>query len=111
MNYLKKEELEDMCVYYCDARNFNIGIWFNGTMHGLRRKFGDEYIDEEIHYDDDPHFGTCKPLKKLSNSLKDRIEPYMFEIKNWRGQCVLHDMLFAIEAVMDNFKLEEEDNA
>lgn len=107
MSYLKKDELENMCVYYCNARNFNIGIWYNGTMYGLRRKFGDEYVDEEIYYDDDPNFGTCKPLKKLSESLEDRLHPSMFDKSNWRGECVLHDVLFAIEAVMDNFKLED----
>lgn len=105
-DFIKKEELEDYCLYFCNARNFSIGMWFNGRMYGLRRKFGDEYVDHEFHYDDGHEsYGTCKPIKKISNSLKERLHQSMFDASNWRGQTVLHDILFAIEQLNIDFSL------
>jgi len=106
MSHLKKEELEDFCLYKCEARNFSIGIWFNGKMHGLRRKFGDEYVDTEYHWDDE-NYGTCRPLKKISSSLKERLHPSMFDVSNWRGQSVLHDVLFTAEAISEVFNEDD----
>lgn len=98
--YIKKEDLENFCAYICDARNFEIGIWYDGKMYGIRHKFCDSYIDTEFHYDDGAkNCGTCKPLVKLTASLKDRLHPSIFEFDNWRGEFVLHDILFALNSI------------
>lgn len=105
--YIQKQDLEDCCIYWCNARNFNVGIWFQGKMYGLRRKWGDEFVDTEYHWDDGAeNCGTCKPIKKLSASLKERLHPSMFDITNWRGSLVLHDILYAVEAM--NLDMPEE---
>jgi hypothetical protein len=71
----------DQCVvrgvYVVDARNFHLGV-FNidherPNFIGLRTKFDSTYLFGELHYDFDPHFGTCKPLK-LVEMLPEGIE-------------------------------------
>ena len=102
MDYIEKTKMEDFCAYLCEARNFNIGIWYNGAMYGIRYKFGDRFIDSEFHWDDGAeNCGTCKPLKKITDSLKDRIDETMFSIHNWRGNIVLHDVLFTLNQLTE----------
>lgn len=51
--------------YRCAARNFEIGTW-NGTgFDYMRTKFGCVFPDVEFHWDDDPHYGTVKPLELI----------------------------------------------
>jgi len=63
--YIKIEELEAGEAYYGDGRNFSIAIWDGFKFNGLRHKFGDKFIDAELHYDTDVHHGTFKPKRKL----------------------------------------------
>lgn len=63
--YLKVGELEEGCAYEVYARNFRVAIWTGTKFAGLREKFGQKFIDEEIHWDEDEHFGTVKPIRKL----------------------------------------------
>ena len=63
--YLPKEELEIGQAYEVDGRNFTVAIWTGEKFAGVRNKFGQNFIDEEIHWDDDDHYGTVKPLRKL----------------------------------------------
>ena len=70
MEYLKKEQLEENAIYVCEARNFTIGIWLKGEMYGIRRKFGSKFVDCEMHWDDDETHGTCKPLLKIFNPIR-----------------------------------------
>lgn len=101
--YLKKEELEEYCAYACNGRNIAIGIWFKGRMYGLRYKFGETFVDSENHYDDGAeNFGTLKPLFKLTSSLSGRLHPCLFDVTNWRGQCVLHDILYSLSSILPN---------
>lgn len=64
-NYLKKEELEAGKAYEVTARNFSIAIWTGEDFVGLRYKFGDRFLDHEMHWDDHVRHGTVRPLRKL----------------------------------------------
>ena len=100
-DWIKKEDMENFCIYSCNARNFNYGIWFDGKMFGLRSKFGDTFLFYEMHWDDGEPHGTCKPIKKLSSSLKHRLHPSMFDLSNWRGNVVVEDILYTAAAIFD----------
>lgn len=60
------EELEVGAAYELEARNIHIGIWDGKEFYGIRYKFGDRFIDSEIHYDLDDHYGTAKAIRKLA---------------------------------------------
>ena len=99
--YIPKDDMIDYCIYLCNARNFKYGIWRGDKMYGIRHKFGDTFIDGEYHWDEDAT-GTCQPLIRLTDKLTDRIHPSFFDVSNWRGQCVLHDILAGFEALLPN---------
>lgn len=109
--WIKKEDMQDFCMYKVNARNFSVGIWFNGKMYGLREKFGEMFVDTECHYDDGAPHGTCKPLVKLSSSLDKgyRLHPSMFDLTNWRGQTALLDILYGAQ-IVQNFLDQREDD-
>jgi len=65
MNYLKREELIVGGRYKVDGRNFTIATWTGDEFIGMREKFGNSYLDEELHWDADPKYGTVKPLEYL----------------------------------------------
>jgi len=109
--WIEKDAMENKCIYKCDGRNFDVGIWFKDRMYGLRRKFGDEFIDTERHWDDGAHgYGTCKPLKKISYPLRDRADDNLFSLTNWRSNIVLHDMLSVAEAIV-SFEEDQEEKS
>lgn len=61
--YLQMEDLVDNGLYRIRARNANYGIW-NGKKKEFeifRKKFEEEFLDSELHWDADPHHGTAKP--------------------------------------------------
>ena len=58
-------ELEIGAAYELEARNVHVGIWDGKEFHGIRYKFGDQFMDSEIHYDLDDHYGTAKAIRKL----------------------------------------------
>lgn len=65
MEYLPREKLQKGRWYYCRARNFEYGRW-NGKEFDYRRcKFGQWFPDTELHYDDDPRYGTVRPLREV----------------------------------------------
>ena len=59
-------ELEIGQCYELDSRNLQRGIWDGHAFHGVRYKFGYTFIDNEIHYDLDDHYGTAKATKLLT---------------------------------------------
>jgi hypothetical protein len=63
IKYIKVKDLILGRKYKVDARNFSEATWNGSGFIGLRTKFGSTFEDEELHYDDDPHYGTCKPLE------------------------------------------------
>ena len=59
------KELEIGECYELDSRNLRKGVWDGKEFHGIRLKFGDLFMDSEIHYDLDDHYGTAKAISKL----------------------------------------------
>ena len=68
MNYLKPEEMILGEVYICEGRNFDIGVWFEQGIEGIRYKFGDRFLDHENHWDIE---GTIKPLRVATAEEKE----------------------------------------
>jgi len=65
-DYIKVEDLVIGEAYKLNSRNIPIGIWDGKEFHGVRSKFGANFIDTELHYDVGPPHGTAKPIKKLT---------------------------------------------
>lgn len=69
--YLKPDECQVGYFYRGAGRNFDIGLCVPGKVEGakefrgLRSKWGQEYIDQEIHFDNDDSHGTFKPVEML----------------------------------------------
>jgi len=63
---IPKDELEVGAIYRVDGRNLDLAFWNGVGFEGVRRKFGQHYIDTEFHYDDGAPNGTCIPLLKLN---------------------------------------------
>ncbi len=58
-------KLEIGAAYGLQARNIRVGIWDGREFHGIRSKFGKQFIDSEVHYDLDDHYGTAQAKRKL----------------------------------------------
>ena len=95
--HIPVDKMVDKVLYVCRARNFTVGIWHDGRMYGLRRKWNDTFVDTELHYDEGAPHGTCVPLLKISAPL-DRLEDGDFG--SWRGGIVLSDVLSVAEKVL-----------
>ena len=65
MDYIPREKLIVGARYKLHARNFQEGVWNGKAFEGIRTKFGHRFLDEELHWDEDPHFGTAKPLELM----------------------------------------------
>lgn len=68
--YLKPEDCIHGKIYRGQGRNYNLGLCSlekDGKVffHGLREKWGTEYIDWEIHFDQDESHGTFKPVEPV----------------------------------------------
>lgn len=65
-------DLKPGYLYRLKARNIRMGIWNpelqggKGAFIGIRTKFGNRYLDRELHYDADPHYGTATPTEELA---------------------------------------------
>lgn len=61
-------EIKDLkigCAYHGIGHNFNTAIWTGKAFAGLRHKFGNKFIDEELHWDAERGAGvkgTFQPL-------------------------------------------------
>jgi hypothetical protein len=65
--YIAKKDLIPGRRYKVAARNFAEATW-DGERElfvGLRHKFGATFLDTELHWDDDPNYGTVKPLELI----------------------------------------------
>lgn len=67
--YIPIEHLEIGAAYKLKARNIRVGIWDGRDFHGIRIKFGHEFMDAETHYDLDDRFGTAQAVHKLVDPL------------------------------------------
>lgn len=71
--HLKENQIRfDDCIngytYEVDARNFRFAIFYNGKFYGIRNKWHDEFIDAEIHWDEDKRFGTVRPHVEIGET-------------------------------------------
>lgn len=88
-------------LYRLKARNIRIGIFTetaNGPRPGfigIRTKFGNRFLETELHYDADPHFGTATPLEEL---VVCPVTDQRTELGTICGQCQDE---FGIEAPVD----------
>ena len=67
---LKIIAMKDGYLYKLDARNGSVGIWRADEESFIisRHKFGDNFLDEEYHWDLGAPYGTAKPLQVLEES-------------------------------------------
>ena len=72
VKYLPKEDLLEGMEYYCLARNFTIGMWDGKQFVYTRQKFGDKFLDTELHWDEGAPHGTVKPLSPILTPLHER---------------------------------------
>jgi hypothetical protein len=63
---MNRDELEPDTWYKVRARNFELAIWDGKVFWGRRTKWGETYWAHELHWDDDPHYGTVKPIEKVN---------------------------------------------
>jgi hypothetical protein len=53
-------------VYKLDCRNLSYGVYDGkGGFIGIRTKFGSRFLDTELHWDADPHYGTVEAMEDL----------------------------------------------
>lgn len=101
--WIPLDKMEDRCVYLVNARNFRLGVWMDGWMHGVREKWGNRFVDREAHWDHDG--GTCKPWVKLTEPL---IRLNGVSYKDFRGHIVMCDILESMEQLFQGMaKLNE----
>ncbi len=58
-------DLEIGMAYELESRNIPRGIWDGECFHGIRFKFGQLFMDQEIHWDLNDHHGTAQAIRKL----------------------------------------------
>lgn len=61
-----RDQLELDQWYEVRARNFDYALWTGIAFLGRRGKFGHFFWAEELHWDDSPHYGTAKPIRKVT---------------------------------------------
>jgi hypothetical protein len=61
-----REELEIGALYEVEARNFQYAFWNGQAFEGRRFKLGEWFWSEELYWDDHPHYGTVKPIRKVT---------------------------------------------
>ena len=65
--YIKKEDLIVGAEYEVQSRNLIKAVWDGEVFVGEAETFGLTYMTEELHWDDNDHYGTVKPLKLIKN--------------------------------------------
>ena len=62
---LKKEQLIHGALYKVEARTYyqNVALWTGNYFIGFAGSCGFIYLEKELYWNDDPNYGTCKPLE------------------------------------------------
>lgn len=65
--YLRMEQCRDGYCYLLDSRNLNLGVYAekHKAFFGIRHKFGNEFIDNEFHWDTGAPYGTACPIEEI----------------------------------------------
>lgn len=57
-------------IYYVESRNLSYAVYVGkGQFRGIREKFGDRYLFDELHWDIDEHHGTVTYAMDLGLTL------------------------------------------
>lgn len=67
---IPKNELQEGW-YVCTGRCPIVCYWDGEKFHTLRPKFGAMQHNEELHWDDDPKYGTVQPFARVSDVLTE----------------------------------------
>ena len=87
---------KDGFVYRLDARNLKYGIWLKGkgvwvkaegVFRGLRRKFGETFLDTEYHWDEGPPHGTAKPIEEIEEFSRGNLFDFLTELEERRSNA------------------------
>lgn len=65
--YIAKKDLKKDSHYLCEARNFHVGRWDGKKFLYIEHDYTGYNINNELHWDDDPKYGTVKPLKEITS--------------------------------------------
>jgi len=67
--YISEEECMEGKVYSLHSRNLNIGVYAGeGIFIGIREKFGERYLDKELHID---RGGTARGIRQIGEIRKE----------------------------------------
>lgn len=68
--YIPLDECEDGFLYKLSSRNLGMGVYCSSTQAfiGIRTKYEERFLDNELHWDNGPPHGTAKPLEKLGKA-------------------------------------------
>ena len=70
-DYIPKDQLKVGTWYVCEARNFTEAKWNGKEFEGITLTFTGPAWEEELHWDDDPRYGTVKPYREMDDPLED----------------------------------------
>ena len=72
-NCIDLGQCKDRGVYKLSSRNLTIGVFDSSanSFMGIRTKFGNEFLDREIHWDADISFGTACPIEYMGDLPTD----------------------------------------
>lgn len=82
--YLEINACKHGHIYKLHSRNLVLGV-FNSesaSFVGIREKFGDRFLDSELHWDNGPPFGTAKPKAEIGKI------PDGFEVSTHLGPTI-----------------------
>ena len=65
---IRFEDCKPGYTYDIDARNFRFAIFYKDEFYGIRYKFGNRFIDNEVHWDKDEHYGTVRPKIEIEKT-------------------------------------------
>ncbi len=78
-DYPKPEDCKNGYLYRIFSRNLDIGVYVANIQGfiGIRTKFGERFLNMELHWDADQYNGTAKPKEELEPCpIKGNIDDY-----------------------------------
>lgn len=106
-NQIRFVDCKDGHTYKIDGRNFDYAIFYNKLFYGFRVKLGGAFIDGEIHWDNDEHYGTARPQKELEKTPDEIIKALKYYIDNNINNEKMKDNIKKIRKYLHNLTLTE----
>jgi hypothetical protein len=78
MKIIPLSECKHGFTYHIHSRNLGIGVFNQETSGfvGIRRKFDDEFLFQEFHWDIGPPFGTVYPKEEIEKCPVEDLREY-----------------------------------